>query len=501
VVPEIPLVQLSIDFASASVSCADAMTASIYASAIGGIGEYTFDLILGGAVVHSQTDFRKAVFEDLIPGDYTVRVTSEGGCEPDEELVRIENPEPLIFNREVTPETCVDALDGSITLMLSGGGGGYQFAISPNLDQFFDEDPEQGLPAGNYRFEDLVPGTYTIIAQDINGCFFIEEHTIEPATEMVITIGTIPETCEGDTDGSITLDISGGTAPYSTRLSSESNFIQDRVSLTGLSAGAYIVFVRDANGCETDTGITVAAGANLNATVEPVYECTGNTPDNYLNITLEDQTVLGDLLYALDSTDPADMQLNPDFRNTTPGSHYIAIAHANGCVQTIDFEIESYEPLMLILEQNGINEITANAEGGRQDYTFYFNDDNNGTDNTYRINRSGTYTVRVVDQNGCEAIANIEMEFIDIEIPNFFTPDGDGLNDRWLPQNIEGWPEILIIIYDRYGRVVEDDVVNRNGWDGLYNKNELPTGDYWYVLKLNGENDDREFVGHFTLYR
>ena len=35
-----------------------------------------------------------------------------------------------------------------------------------------------------------------------------------------------------------------------------------------------------------------------------------------------------------------------------------------------------------------------------------------------------------------------------------------------------------------------------------YTKNtELPTGDYWYVIKLRGENDDREFVGHFTLYR
>ena len=42
---------------------------------------------------------------------------------------------------------------------------------------------------------------------------------------------------------------------------------------------------------------------------------------------------------------------------------------------------------------------------------------------------------------------------------------------------------------------------NGNGWDGFYQQTELPTGDYWYIIKLNGENDDREFVGHFTLYR
>jgi gliding motility-associated-like protein len=38
-------------------------------------------------------------------------------------------------------------------------------------------------------------------------------------------------------------------------------------------------------------------------------------------------------------------------------------------------------------------------------------------------------------------------------------------------------------------------------WDGKYQGVELPSGDYWYVLKLNNSKDDREFVGHFTLYR
>jgi gliding motility-associated-like protein len=43
--------------------------------------------------------------------------------------------------------------------------------------------------------------------------------------------------------------------------------------------------------------------------------------------------------------------------------------------------------------------------------------------------------------------------------------------------------------------------INDAPWDGIYQGHNLPTGDYWYVIKLKGENDDREFVGHFTLYR
>ncbi len=310
-----------------------------------------------------------------------------------------------------------------------------------------------------------------------------------------------PEICIGEENGTITASITGGTAPYSTSLNDKSDYVQDRVDFMDLAAGSYLLFVIDAQGCETNTIIDVAPGVNLVATAEAVYECSGDLPTNYLNITMEDPSVLGSVMYALDSTDPADMQLTSDFSNMTPGMHSVTIAHANGCINTVDFEVLGFEPLTLELQNININEITAIATGGRGEYTFYFDDENNGTDNTYIIYRTDTYEVRVVDENGCEVIASIEMEFIDIEIPNFFTPDGDGQNDTWMPRNLEGFPEILIKIYDRYGRVVEEDVVSKNGWDGVYHGAELPTGDYWYVIKLRADRDDREFVGHFTLYR
>ncbi len=86
----------------------------------------------------------------------------------------------------------------------------------------------------------------------------------------------------------------------------------------------------------------------------------------------------------------------------------------------------------------------------------------------FTLHRTDTYEVRVVDENGCESIASIFMEFIDIEIPNFFTPDGDGNNDFWIPRNIEQFPEILIKIFDRYGRVVSEQSHDSEGWDGKY---------------------------------
>jgi gliding motility-associated-like protein len=377
-------------------------------------------------------------------------------------------------------------------VQLSGGSGDYQYAISPNLNKFESKNTFTGLEAG----------TYTVIAQDKNGCFEQLEYTITEPALLEITATVQPELCVNSEDGSISVNITGGTAPYSTSLNSnaDADYVANQTDFTNLAVGSYVVFVKDAAGCETNVVAEILPGMDLNATVIPHYECTGNVPDNFIEVILADPSVSGDVLYGLDTTDPAALVLDPDFTNMAPGNHYLTIAHANGCTNTIDFTIDGYEPLTLTLEQSNLNEITAVATGGKKDYTFQFNGADNGSNNTFTIKKSGTYTVTVTDANGCTVNANIEMTFIDVEIPNFFTPDGDGENDFWMPKNTQAFPQILTVIFDRYGREVAR-LTAVDKWDGLYKTKELPSGDYWYIVKLNGNDDDREFVGHFTLYR
>jgi len=494
-VDEVPELMLEIDDSAAIINCMGEASATIIAQATGGLGNYNYELFSDAALTNlvdgPQTN---GTFSGLLAGDYYVRVTSED-CVEVSPVVTIVDPEPLVVEREeFTDITCSGMNDGTITVEVSGGTGEILYAISPNLDQFDTTN----------TFTDLEPGIYDVIAQDVNGCFITFQFEInQPEPVVAEAINIMDEVCFESGDGSFEVQISGGTAPYETSLNSsaDANFVQDQFLFQDLTAGTHVVFVRDAQGCETNVIVEIEPGVNLAATVTPVYECTGNIPDNYLDIVFEDESIIGDVMYALDSTDPADMQLTADYRNMAPGDHFITIAHANGCMTTYDFTIEAYEPLVLTLENNNINQITAIAEGGVEDYTFYFNDVDNGSDNTFYINRTDTYTVTVVDQNGCEATAEIFMEFIDVEFPNFFTPDGDGLNDIWIPDNIEGFPDVLIKVYDRYGRVVEEMARNVQGWDGNYDGKPLPTGDYWYVVQLKGEQDDREFVGHFTLYR
>lgn len=484
---------LTVNRTSAYINCTGKGTAVIYAGATGGLGNYQYELYLNSIEPANRLVGPQGagVFKDLVAGTYWVNVTSED-CTTAPEQVVIEEPLPLSYTDQVVDVNCFGEENGSITVNLAGGAGGYIYSISPNLDKFDSIN----------TFTDLAPGDYAVIAQDQNGCFEYLEYTITEPAVIEVSATTAPETCIGNADGTISLSISGGTAPYRTAINSnaDSDYILGRTDFSDLSAGDYLIFIKDAQDCETFIVATIEPGVNLSATVEPIYECIGNTPNNYVNIILEDQSVLAEVMYGLDTTDPEEMQMDPNFRNIATGDHYIAIAHANGCIETVGFYIENYEPLTLSLEQSNVNEITAVAQGGRLEYTFYLNGIDMGGNSTYRIRRTGTYEVRVVDENGCEAIADIFMEFVDIKMPNFYTPNGDGMNDFWKPGNAEYFPDLTVKIYDRYGRVVAR-LSNIDGWDGTYEGKELPTGDYWYVVQFNEEDYQREFFGHFTLYR
>ncbi|WP_300022165.1 T9SS type B sorting domain-containing protein [uncultured Maribacter sp.] len=491
--PIVPLT-VTLDNNNPTISCNGDDSGVINAEAQGGLGNYEYALYSDAGLTNVvRSGQPTGLFSDLLAGTYYVRVQSDD-CEVSSALINITEPEALVIdtaNTTINDVTCNGQEDGSITVNMIGGSGIYQYAISPNLDRFSDDN----------TFDELAPGDYVIIAQDSNGCFELVEATIvEPEVLEVITEST-PEICVGEEDGTIDLTITGGNAPYSTRLESETDFVQDRLSFTNLAAGDYIIYIEDAQGCEETIIVTIDAGVDLGATVEPVYGCNGTIPSNYVSITLNDPSIENDVLFGLDTVDPLEMQLTPMFRNLTPGTHYISISHANGCLTTYDVEVLAFDPLEITVVESNINQITATVVGGRENYTFYFEDENRGSENVFYITETGTYAITVVDENGCEASASLFIEFIDIEIPNFFTPNGDGQNDFWMPDNIEIYPEIFISIYDRYGRAVYTFKDNEDGWDGFYQENELPTGDYWYVIKLNGAADTREFVGNFTLYR
>lgn len=485
---------VNLDLSAAVINCAGDSSATIIANTTGALGDYRYELYADAALTtFIQGPQTSNTFDNLPSGNYFIHVTS-ADCQETVQATITEPDALQIIREDFENISCFGAQDGSINVEVTGGVGQIYYAISPNLDQFDTVN----------SFTHLTAGDYNVIAQDQNGCFIPFEFTItEPTTIQVTPFNLLGETCLGNNDGIFELDITGGTPPYRTALDSnaDSDFVQDQLYFNNVSPGLHVVFIKDAQDCQTTQIIEINSGVNLNASVIPIYTCNGNIPENGLQVIFEDPTIVNNVLYALDTSDEASMRLESNFENILPGSHYLTVAHTNGCLIQVPFEINNYQPLTITLEQSNLNEITATAQGGVQDYTFYFNEEQTNQENVYRISATDTYTVRVVDQNGCEAVASIDMEYIDLGIPDFFTPDGDEMNQTWAPQNIEAFPNVLTIIYDRYGRELYRMERNDDPWNGLYQGNQLPTGDYWYVIRLREENDDREFIGHFTLYR
>ncbi|WP_111682580.1 T9SS type B sorting domain-containing protein [Winogradskyella tangerina] len=498
-VDPLPELVVNLESSNPSINCAGDNTGSILADAQGGLGDYSYTLQDGQGNPIAATQNTPGYFTELVAGDYIVLVES-GDCSAVSAPISITEPSTqLDATIAVNNVTCAGNNNGSVEITATGGTGVIQYAISPQLNQFFTTN----------IFENLAAGDYDLIVQDELGCYLTFNFTILDPEPVIITIigdSFFPELCEGDANGEFSIDIDGGNMPYSVSLDNydgpytTGGPTQTVFDFTDLEGGDHIVYIRDAEGCESEWNITFPESVSINPELLIEATCDDNVQSNMVTVTVDDTTVdLADLDYSLNG---GPYQLSNVFANVPVGmDHYISVRHTNGCiVNTEFFDIDPTEPVALALSEGELNEIIANATGGTGDYTFTMNGEDYGSENSFIISETGIYTIVVTDSNGCYAEAQIELEFVDICIPNWFTPNGDGEYDTWAPGCTENYPNLTFDIFDRYGRKVATYRVGEV-WDGRYNGHELPTGDYWFVVQTNDPNVNREFVGHFTLYR
>ena len=503
----LPVLTVSLDTTNAVINCAGDDNGVVIASAEGGLGSYVYTLQdTSGNPITPVTQTSPGVFTNLPVGNYQVHVDS-GGCFEISETVIITNAaSPLDVTFNPIDVTCNGENDGMLEINASGGSGTIKYAISPQLDQFFDAD----------TVENLAPGNYDIVVQDELGCYVTYNFDITQPAPLGFTYTIISEApCDGDSTGSFTIEILGGEPPYSVSLD-DITYTPLPLGVTtytfsGLEGGEKMVYVLDSGSCGGDSpfSIPLQEPVILDPFANIDYECindiTNNTSTVTNSVTVTVDSSITDtsvLEYALDGG--AFATGSGIYENLSPGPHSIEVRHPNGCVKITDngipFVIETFQPLALILEDGGLNEIVAVASGGATPYEFRLNGQSYGNENTFLIFASGDYTVTVIDANGCEVSATRFFEYIDVCIPNYFTPNGDGNLDGWGPGCANQYRNLTFDIFDRYGRKIATLNIG-DKWDGKYRGVELPSGDYWYVVKLNEPQDNREFVGHFTLYR
>lgn len=149
-----------------------------------------------------------------------------------------------------------------------------------------------------------------------------------------------------------------------------------------------------------------------------------------------------------------------------------------------------------IIDISNNNAITIHVSG-EGDYEFALDDINGQYQelNYFDGLIGGTYIVYVRDKNNC----GIQTKSITLlNIPKFFTPNEDGVNDTWQIDGIFTQPNSKIYIYDKFGKLLKQIESLGSGWNGYYNGNPLPSSDYWYLAHLE---DGRVYKGHFSLIR
>lgn len=186
---------------------------------------------------------------------------------------------------------------------------------------------------------------------------------------------------------------------------------------------------------------------------------------------------------------------------TVPGTYTVTIENADGCTKIKTFTVVGSEIATITniiindLNDNSSVEIVATGNG---DYEYSL-DGIHYQDSPVFNHLSGlVYTAYVRDKKGCGIVS---QEFYLLQIPKFFTPNGDGYNDYW---NIKGLFPLspnansIISIFDRFGKLLKQIGTNGVGWNGTYNGIQMPADDYWYFIQLQ---DGRTARGHFTLKR
>ena len=497
------------------------------------------------------------------PGaSFDIRVEDTWGCDKTfTQVVKdVVKPDPIDYDPPVIPMVSCKGVEDAYIKIENARGGAYDdpTAAQPKTTYYYElYHSERGairpLQVSN-EFFDLPAGNYTLVVRDRWNCTKEQQFTIANPPEIKVTkVDASALVCYGEL-GHVKVNVTGGTP---TGTPSELVYTLDLVdidkdavvktypdvrasmlpyTINGLTPGVnYRVRATDGKQCPgASDKFVLTAAPNLEVRASYEDSCTDNAYDGNVVITFDDATVdYSKMQYSFDggtsryafatgSGQGAEVRINRNHVSVKPSSlpQTIKLYYSDAATtcegETNPVIIPVVEKLSLIQDPStvpGLNELRLLGKNGVPDYVFYFNGVHKGNEGTYIVRIQDPDGVdpsdnklkkrieaKVEDSKGCTAQEVFYVDYVDIDIPRFFTPNGDGENDTWSPRNTQQYPNILTQIYDRYGRLLKE-LSRGETWDGTYNGKALPTGDYWYIITLGEEDDSREFKGHFTLFR
>jgi gliding motility-associated-like protein len=442
------------------------------------------------------------LLDDLAAGVYEYTITDDNACQLVGEIELIDAT-PIVIALETTNISCFGETDGAIEASLSGGQEPFTILWNgPN-----------GFSSVDLSLANLEAGIYEIQVNDDGGCFTSETvEIIEPEELTLSVLNSLDATCNTLNDGAIEIEALGGTQPYDANWTGPNGYTGNGLQINQLFIGTYTVVVDDVNGCSATLDVVIDTPFEITADAGPDFEICESAQPFTLIGTGENATsfawlnINGDTLSFND-----ELQIDETIGNY----EFVLVAINEICSQKDTVSVEVIQNPDVDAGPN--QEVFAEEEftlGGNPTsataVSFAWTPNQTGSLDTTLANPSGyllettTYTVLVTDANGCQASDTVLVTLIpELNVTSGITPNGDGINDTWIIDNMQLFPNSVVHVFDRWGiTVFEANAYNENNaWDGTYEGKPLPIGTYYFTIDLNDDQFPDPITGPITIYR
>jgi len=347
-------------------------------------------------------------------------------------------------------------------------------------------------------------GTFSMGALDANGCEYASNSIVVAVNPnpVLSLVSLNNESCFGFNDGSITVSTGSGTPAYNYVW----NTAQSTASISNLFAGSYAVTVYDANQCFDTSSFSITAATPFNLSVNSVnsVSCFG-AADGSIDVSANGGSIPYQFVWSNNNT-------GSSLTNIGAGIYQVTVSDANNC--TVDSSFSITEPAAVILQSLVFDSVRFStevvlAQPTGNNYTYQWSPTqylscSDCASPVFSGVRTTEYHVNATDANGCSATATVMVNVIankQVFVPNAFTPNGDGQNDKWLV-SAAGAVYFNVMVFNRWGEKVFESNNLNEGWDGTYQSKSAYAGVYTFVATatfIDGEN--RKLKGGVTLIR
>jgi len=434
-------------------------------------------------------------------GSYTKNFPAADGCDS---LVMLELRVREAPGVQISGDTILCA--GEPGLLDAGAG-------------FTNYDWNDGLATGRLlEIDDS--GVYAVTVVDGNGCRDSARMEVTVSPEILIDFNiNQPESCPGARDGAVSVLISGGTPPF--REFEWSGGLQGN-PVFDVTAGRYDLTVIDSLGCSATASLDFPAPETFSFEIiagDPV--CPG-AADGSLRISVQGDT--GPYLYALGS---GAFQSDSLFSSLDAGAYELRVQDIKGCIESRTVALDAPEPFDLSVTPAE----TRIAAGESIQLTLSTSLDSPASirwtpaasldcDSCRVVTaapvETTAYSVRIMDENGCALSAEALVEVMPADtlgsrslfVPNAFSPNGDGVNDRL---EVFTGKEIVEVrafrIFSRWGSLVHERSAflpgdSRAAWDGTVSGRAADASTYIWTCKVVYKNTEtRQESGSVLLIR